>query len=82
MTGGKPRGRKPFPKGEALSRMLSCRVRPDEELAIRAAAKAAGKPLALWIRDVLLRAAKPAKGGGAKATGGGGRPATGAGGGG
>ena len=55
---GAPRGRKPFPKGEAFSRMLSCRVRPDEEAAIRAAAKAAGLPVAQWIRSALLRAAK------------------------
>jgi hypothetical protein len=52
------RGRRALPAGEAKSRMLSCRVRPEEERAIRAAARAAGKPLALWIRERLLEAAR------------------------
>jgi hypothetical protein len=40
--------------------MLSCRLRPEEEAAIRAAAKAARKPLAVWMREVLLRFAAQA----------------------
>lgn len=59
-----------MPEGDALDRQLTCRVRPSEEAALRAAAAKAGLPLAQWMRGVLLRAAGGGRGKGGKAGGG------------
>ena len=50
-------GRPKLPKGEAMSRQLTCRVRPTEEARMKAAADRAGLPLAEWMRRALLHAA-------------------------
>lgn len=58
MAGRGKRGPRPLPKGEALSRVLTCRVRPAEEKLVREAARVLGQPTAKWIRATLVRAAK------------------------
>ena len=40
----------PKPEGEAMERQITCRVRPNEEAALKAAAKASGLTLAHWMR--------------------------------
>lgn len=62
MAGKRPRGRQPLPEGEALSKQITCRVRPTEEASMRAAAEAKGLSLAEWMRQVLMGAAKRAGG--------------------
>lgn len=56
----KPRkpGRPPLPPGERRGVAVLIDMREDEREALRAKAEAAGKPLAAWAREVLLRAAR------------------------
>ena len=51
------RGRRPLPKGEALTAVLPIRCRPDERVAFEAAAARAGSTLSAWIRATLAKAA-------------------------
>ncbi len=58
---GKQRGRPKFEEGQALSRRIACRVRPDEEDEVRAAADAAGMSLSEWMRAAIVAAARKAR---------------------
>ena len=55
------RGRPKFEEGQALSRRIACRVRPDEEDEVRAAAEKAGMSLSEWMRQAILAAARKPK---------------------
>lgn len=46
-------GRPPLPKGEAKAIVLQSRVQPAEKAAYQRAAKAEGKDLSTWVREVL-----------------------------
>jgi predicted HicB family RNase H-like nuclease len=52
----KPRrpGRPPLPTGNAKAVMLRVRLTPDEHQAIEAQAKANGKTVSAWIREMLI----------------------------
>ena len=50
-------GRPKMAEGEAMSRQLTCRVRPSEEARMRRAAEKAGVTFAEWMRRTLLTAA-------------------------
>lgn len=60
MAAKRSRGRQPLPKGEALDRQITCRVRATEEAEMKAAAEAKGLSLAAWMRQVLKGAARRA----------------------
>jgi hypothetical protein len=51
-------GRPALPEGEAKSEMIRARVTPGELKALQEAAKAAGKDLSIWVREVMFEAAK------------------------
>jgi hypothetical protein len=51
-------GRPPLPDGEARTVKVLVALTPDEATATEARAIRAGKTLAGWARDVLVRAAK------------------------
>lgn len=51
-------GRPPLPEGEARTVKVLVALTPDEATATEARATRAGKTLAGWARDVLVRAAK------------------------
>jgi hypothetical protein len=48
------RGRPKFPAGEAKRASVHVRLRPEELARMRAAARAAGLTLSIWIRTRLL----------------------------
>jgi hypothetical protein len=51
-------GRPRLPKGEAKSKVVRARVTPSELRAIECAAKASGKDISEWARDVMLMASQ------------------------
>ena len=51
-------GRPPLPEGAAKEGRLYCRLLESEVAEIDAAAQAAKTPKSVWIRDVLLAAAR------------------------
>jgi len=51
-------GRPKLPAGEARGEVIMLRLRSDEKRVIMRAARMAGKPYAVWMRQVLLRAAR------------------------
>lgn len=51
-------GRPALPPDEAMSKQITCRVRPSEEAAMKAVAEARGLTLAEWMRQTLTAAAK------------------------
>ena len=53
-TKPKRAGRPPLPKGSAKGVMLRVRLTPDELQKIESAAKASGKTVSAWIRQMLL----------------------------
>ncbi|MFN5300371.1 MAG: plasmid mobilization protein [Planctomycetaceae bacterium] len=56
-TPGKP-GRKALPPEERRAHRIQVPVTPEELESMKAAAEAASLPLATWMRESLLRAAK------------------------
>lgn len=58
-TTKKPRrGRPPKPAGESQTAVLFLKMTPDERGAIDAAARAAGRPVSVWAREILLSVAR------------------------
>lgn len=56
-TKGKRRGRPPKGSGEVKSESLLLRLEPKEKLGFSDAAKIAGVPLTVWMRERLRQAA-------------------------
>ena len=57
-----PIGTKPFPNGETRpgfrTKTIATRITPEELIEIESAAEQAGKPLAEWLRETALNAAR------------------------
>lgn len=54
------RGRPPKPKGDVLETPINFRVKPEEKVAFKKAAKQVKMPLSTWIRSVLISAIEKA----------------------
>ena len=50
-------GRPKLPRGEAKSAMVRARVSPSERRAIESAARAEGKDISEWAREILISSA-------------------------
>jgi len=61
MSKKRPRGRPPFPKGQAKKGRLYCRLLESEVAEIEAAGKRANMTTSRWIREALLAATRAKK---------------------
>ena len=58
MAAKSKKGRPKLAKADGRSKVVTLRLRADERKAIEKAAKAVGKPLSAWIREVLAEASR------------------------